>query len=240
MRQNYRTFFYLGFSFDVLANEKDAVLEGQEQEIDVLANEKVAVVGRTGAGKSYLSLAFFRIIALSGGTITIDGENISEIGLSDLRSKLAIISQDPVLLEGILRSNLDPLGHHDDSELWEAIQRVHLVESFQQNNIEIDDDKSTLEESLDQGILSLDYTVEQKGRNFSQGQKQLICMARALLQTNKIIFLDEATASVDNDTDTKIQTTIRSEFADRTTICIAHRLRTIIDYDKVLVLDHGC
>jgi ABC-type multidrug transport system fused ATPase/permease subunit len=201
---------------------------------DVLANEKLAVVGRTGAGKSTLSLAFFRIVSLSGGSIIIDGENISEIGLSDLRSKLTMISQDPVLFEGDLRSNLDPLGQHDDSELWEAIQRVHLVESFQQNG-----EKSIMTESFGQGLLTLDYTVEQKGRNFSQGQKQLICMARALLQTNKIIFLDEATASIDNDTDTKIQTTIRSEFADRTIICIAHRLRTIIDYDKVLVLDHG-
>jgi ABC-type multidrug transport system fused ATPase/permease subunit len=152
---------------------------------------------------------------------------------------LTTIPQDPVLFVGDLRSNIDPLGEHDDSKLWEAIKRVYLLESFQKNVGTIVDDAYTNSEYIDPNTITLDYSVEEKGRNFSQGQRQLICLARSLLQTNKIIFLDEATAPVDNDTDTKIQSTIRSEFSDRTIICIAHRLCTIIDFDKVLVLDQG-
>lgn len=207
---------------------------------NIQAHEKIAVVGRTGAGKSTLSLAFFRIISLSGGSIVIDGQDISEIGLFDLRSRLTIIPQDPVLFNGTLRTNLDPLDQHDDQKLWEALKRVNFLESLQQaKTFVVEDEVSEEGTIMDSNNITLDYGVAENGANFSQGQRQLLCLARSLLQGNKIIFLDEATASVDNETDARIQTAIRHEFASSTIVCIAHRLRTIIDYDKVLVLEKG-
>jgi ABC-type multidrug transport system fused ATPase/permease subunit len=196
---------------------------------DIQSHEKVAIVGRTGAGKSTLSLAFFRILPLSSGSITIDGVDISTIGLHDLRSKLNIIPQDPVLFRGTLRNNLDPLDEHTDEELWDSLNRVNLFSSFQTS-------KENEGEAI---IITLEYPVTENGGNFSQGQRQLICLARALLRKTKLIILDEATASVDHETDIRIQTVIRQEFARGTVITIAHRLRTIIDYDKILVLDQG-
>lgn len=194
----------------------------------VAGGERIGVVGRTGAGKSSIMSALFRLVELSAGSISIDGVDIATVGLKDLRTRLAIIPQDPTLFRGTVRSNLDPFNEHSDLELWSALRQSDLVDA-----------SSTLTDRSTMGRIHLDGVVEEEGLNFSLGQRQLMALARALVRGSQIIVCDEATSSVDFETDQKIQRTMATAFRTKTVLCIAHRLKTIISYDRICVMDQG-
>ncbi|THH32259.1 hypothetical protein EUX98_g1936 [Antrodiella citrinella] len=192
--------------------------------------EKLGIVGRTGSGKSTLALSLLRIVEASGGRILIDGIDISTLGLDDLRTRVTIISQDVSLFTGTIRSNLDPFEEHTDEECWEVMERCHLTTIL----------KSATASSNKTGDskLTLDMPISQSG-SLSAGERQLVAMARALLRRSNVVILDEATSQIDEELDNQIQRTIREEFRGSIVITIAHRLRTVLDYDRILVLGAG-
>ncbi|XP_054922679.2 uncharacterized protein [Dermacentor andersoni] len=205
------------------ASYRPGVLEDTLKDICFEANpgEKVAVVGRTGAGKSSLVLALLRMIQRTSGSITIDGTDIYDVPLKRLRSAIAIIPQDPSLFCGTLRENLDPQGRMSDSELWGALQKVGL------------------EEFTRSSPSGLSFLIAEKAENLSAGQRQLVSFARALLRGTNILVLDEATSQMDRETDRRVQATLRERFSHCTLITIAHRIDTILDYDRVVVMGDG-
>jgi len=190
--------------------------------VNIESAEKVGIVGRTGAGKSSLFKALFRTVEPEqGSVIRIDGIDALSLGLKELRESISIIPQDPVLFSGTIRFNLDPFENHSDDAIWRVLESVELFDF------------------VDKLEGKLEGVVKEDGSNFSQGQKQLICIGRALLKQSRILLLDEATSSIDKYTDQLIQKVIREQFKDRTVLCIAHRLETILDYDRIMVLSDG-
>ncbi|KAK9101118.1 hypothetical protein Scep_024548 [Stephania cephalantha] len=182
---------------------------------------RVGVVGRTGSGKTTLISALFRLVEPASGSILIDGLDICSIGLRDLRLKLSIIPQEPTLFRGTVRTNMDPLGLYSDEQIWEALEKCQL--------------KTTISSHPN----LLDSYVSDEGENWSSGQRQLFCLGRVLLKRNRILVLDEATASIDSATDATLQRVIREEFSNCTVITVAHRVPTVIDSDTVMVLSYG-
>lgn len=207
---------------------------------NIYPGEKVGICGRTGAGKSSIMTALYRLNELETGSIRIDGLDISQMGLYDLRSRLSIIPQDPVLFQGSIRRNLDPFDQYDDDTLWDSLRRADLIDElqlFKMKGIKLDPENNVGLDDLPK--FHLDQLVEDDGNNFSLGEKQLLALARALVRNSKILVLDEATSSVDYGTDAKIQETIVNEFTQCTILTIAHRLKTILNYDRILVMDNG-
>ncbi|KAH9031752.1 ABC transporter [Lactarius pseudohatsudake] len=234
--------------------ELPLVLKGLSMSVE--GGEKIGIVGRTGAGKSSIMVALFRIVELVSGSINIDGVDISKLGLNDVRNAISIIPQDPTLFSGSLRSNLDPFGQHDDARLWDALRRSYLVEEAKLDGEE--EQLGTGATTPNAPRFTLDSPIDEEGSNLSIGQRSLVSLARALVKDSKILILDEATASVDYETDRKIQETIVNEFRDshdsmhcpyvvrylfaafpRSDFAFLDRLQTIISYDRICVLDNG-
>ncbi|KAL3460120.1 P-loop containing nucleoside triphosphate hydrolase protein [Aspergillus heterothallicus] len=194
--------------------------------------ERVGVVGRTGAGKSSLAMTLLRCLDIRSGTVHIDGIDVSKIRLHDLRSRVGMISQDPIVFAGPVREVLDPFNQHDDSELIDALEKVALAAPSQSTPADTPQNNSPT-------IIPLSFPIAESGRNLSQGQRQLLCLARALVARPKILIMDEATASIDMESDIRIQRVLREEIKGCTLLVIAHRLSTIADFDRIIVLDQG-
>ncbi|SCZ87687.1 BZ3500_MvSof-1268-A1-R1_Chr2-2g05153 [Microbotryum saponariae] len=220
------------------APELPATLKGVS--FSVMPGERVAIVGRTGAGKSTLAMSLLRVVDPASGRILIDALDITSIALDDLRSRVTLLPQDAVLFSGTLRYNLDPFDEHSDEECLDAMRRVHIIEPTSLPKPSVSSVEAfASEDSNTSTTLSLASPVAEGGENFSQGQRQLIAMGRALLRNPVILILDESTASLDADLDRKLQATIREQFQQTAVITIAHRLRTIVDNSRIIVLDAG-
>ncbi|CAF0910972.1 unnamed protein product [Rotaria sordida] len=204
------------------SNDEYSPLALRNITLTIEGGEKIGIVGRTGAGKSSFIQTLFRMGILVNGQIEIDNINITTIGLDDLRSRISIIPQDPILFSGTIRYNLDQFNNYSDDQIWNALEEVQL--------------KTLVNNLMSDGLDSL---ITENGSNLSIGQKQLICLARAILKKSKILVIDEATANVDNATDELIQQVIRNKFKECTVLTIAHRLRTVIDNDRIMVINNG-